>query len=128
MTFCQNHKTFRSLKLGFMKKYFVSVMMCLFLGTRQTHIVLGKVGTKKRLWEPLVIFELRELNFHIQTSRKGEIGACDKDRSKCVHHLLEIFTHSTNSVNQECVMIHTSEFSASFHWLTQVQFFQIFLQ
>ena len=26
--------------------------------------------------------------------------ACDKDRSKCVHHLLEIFTHSTNSVNQ----------------------------
>ena len=27
-------------------------------------------------------------------------GACDKDRSKCVHHLLEIFTHSTNSVNQ----------------------------
>ena len=68
MTFCPNHKTFRSLKLGFMKKYFVSVMMCLFLGTRQTHIVLGKVGTKKRLWEPLVIFELRELNFHIQTS------------------------------------------------------------
>ena len=68
MTFCQNHKTFRSLKLGFMKKYFVSVMMCLFLGTRQTHIVLGKVGTKKRLWEPLVIFELKELNFHIQTS------------------------------------------------------------
>ena len=60
--------------------------------------------------------------------RKGEIGACDKDRSKCVHHLLEIFTHSTNSVNQECVMIHTSEFSVSFHWLTQVQFFQIFLQ
>ena len=46
--------------------------------------------------------------------RKGEIGACDKDRSKCVHHLLEIFTHSTNSVNQECVMIHTSEFFSEF--------------
>ena len=126
-------RIFRNLQLRFMKIIFWSTLcvadMSFFLGTRQTHIVLGKVGTKKRLWEPLVIFKLRELNFHIQTSRKGEnCGACDKDRSKCVHHLLEIFTHSTNSVNQECVMIHTSEFSASFHWLTQVQFFQIFLR
>ena len=102
----------------FMKIIFRSVLcvadMSFFLAPVKHISFLGKVGTKKRLWEPLVIFKLRELNFHIQT-RKGEnCGACDKDRSKCVHHLLEIFTHSTNSVNQECVMIHTSEFFSEF--------------